>query len=69
MSFAEVLRGVIEEDDGLVLHLSAYERWITGSQESGGETAGLRAAIRERSRKIAGVAGAFFALVRTKKKE
>jgi hypothetical protein len=64
VSFAQVLREVIEEDDGLVLHLSAYERWIAASDEPGGKTAGAWAAIRERSRKIAAVAGAFLALAR-----
>jgi len=66
VSFAELLREVIEEDDGLVLHLSAYERWIAVSGEPGGKSAGPWAAIRERSRKIAEVAGAFLALARTR---
>lgn len=66
MSFAEVLRGVIEEDDGLVLHLSAYERWIATTQGPGGRTAGFRAAIRRRSRKIAEVVGALLAPARKK---
>jgi len=64
LSFSKVLREVLEEDDGLVLHLCAYERMIAASPEPGGWTAGLGERIQKRSRMILEGVSAFFALAR-----
>jgi hypothetical protein len=52
MSFSKVLTDVMEEDDGLILRLSAYERMMESHPERSGWTARWDAAIQNRSRKI-----------------
>jgi hypothetical protein len=58
LSFSSVLREAIEQDDGLVLHLSTYQRMHADPGPAGGRTAGLWERIQARSRKILAVAGA-----------
>lgn len=58
MSFSNVLREAIEQDDGLVLRLSILERMHADRDESGGQTAGLWGRIQARSRKILAAVGA-----------
>lgn len=52
VSFSNLLREAIEQDDGLVLRLSTYQRMHAGPKEPGGWTAGLWDRIQARSRKI-----------------
>jgi len=67
LSFSKVLREVIEQDDGVVLRLASVERMIASHGPSGGNSAGLRARIQERSRTIAAWVGAFLASARTRR--
>ncbi|MEZ4330229.1 MAG: hypothetical protein R3F35_00605 [Myxococcota bacterium] len=61
MSFSNVLREAIEQDDGLVLRLSTYQRMHADRNEAGGQTAGLWGRIQARSRKILAAAVALCA--------
>lgn len=61
MEFSSVLRERIEADDGLVLHLSTWQRMRASRSESGGKAAGPWGRIQARSRKIMAAVGAIFA--------
>lgn len=61
MDFSNVLRERIEQDDGLVLHLSTYQRMRASRQASGGKAAGFWGRIQARSRMILAAVGASFA--------
>ncbi len=50
--FSQVLADAMEQDGGLVLRLSAYERMMESNPERSGWTARWDEAIRNRSRKI-----------------
>lgn len=52
MKFSEVLAEAVEQEGGLVLRLSAYERMIESHPERGGWAARWGATIQNRSRKI-----------------
>ncbi len=61
MEFSNVLRERIEGDDGLVLHLSTYQRMRASRGASGGKAAGPWGRIQARSRMILAAVGAIFA--------
>lgn len=52
MSFANVLRERLEQDDGVVLRLSTYPRMQTQQPDSSGWTARFRRSVMTRSRMI-----------------
>ncbi|MFK7898851.1 MAG: hypothetical protein AB8G23_23680 [Myxococcota bacterium] len=52
MTFGKVLAEVMEEDDGLVLRLSAFERMVESRPDARGWTARWDESIQNRSRKI-----------------
>ena len=58
MSFSSVLREVIEQDDGLVLHLSSFQGLHAIRQDAGGVTAGFWRRMKRRSRMILAAVGA-----------
>jgi len=64
--FQAVLRETIEQDDGVVLRLIAYQTFSASRPETGGRTAGGRGRIGKRSRMIAQRIVAFFAAARTR---
>ena len=61
VEFSNVLSERIEQDDGLVLHLSTYQRMRASRLGSGGKAAGLWGRIQARSRMILAAVGATFA--------
>ncbi|MBY0401790.1 hypothetical protein K2X89_15970 [Myxococcota bacterium] len=55
------MRERLEQDDGLVLRLSTYQRMRASRRESGGKAAGWWGRIQARSRMILAAVGASFA--------
>jgi len=53
MSFERILRDVMEEDNGLILRVTAYERMMEAREPRRGWTARTLAALARRSGKIA----------------
>ena len=52
MSFARVLRDVIDEDNGLLLRVTAHERMLREKEKSLGWSERVFEALKRRSRKI-----------------
>ncbi|MBB85255.1 MAG: hypothetical protein CL931_15715 [Deltaproteobacteria bacterium] len=52
MSFADVLSDVIEEDNGLLLRVTAHERMMETNEASRGRSAWIPQVLRRRSGKI-----------------
>ena len=55
MKFAQVLRDAIEEDNGLILRIAAFEQMVGSREQATGWSRRLLAVLIERSRKIVGM--------------
>ncbi len=69
MSFSNVLREVLEQDDGLVLRLSTYQGMMASQSQARGDSEGLWGRMRARSRMILAAVGAFGARRNEKEEE
>lgn len=54
MTFAGVLRDIIEKDDGLILRVASYERMVAQREKRRGWSERFWGALVRRSRKIFG---------------
>lgn len=53
-SFASAMRSAMEEDNGLILGLEGFEKWIGDPERTQGQTERFAGSLRRRSWKIFG---------------